>query len=409
MSDLPLLKDKKLMTLLLVAALGYFVDIYDLVLFGIVRVPSLLAIGVSPDKLKETGSLLLNAQMLGMLIGGLLWGIMGDKKGRVTVLFGSIIMYSLANIANGFVQTVPQYTILRFIAGIGLAGELGAGITLVSESMRKDKRGIGTMLVATIGIAGAVASFLVAQKFQWRMSYFVGGGMGLALLLLRVGVYESGMYSAMGNRQVARGNFLQIFSTRERAVKYISIILVAIPIWYTVGILMTFSREIGISMKMPVEPNPARAILFCYIGLCAGDFCSGLLSQLLKSRIHAMSIFMGILAIGIALYFFLGKSSLTFFYIACAICGFGSGYWAVFISTASELFGTNLRATVTTTAPNFVRGSVIILTNAFLFLDNWFGTFLSALFVGLITFSIALYAMNMIKETFDKDLDYIEE
>ena len=396
--------------LVLVAALGYFVDIYDLVLFGVVRIPSLRSLGVPDEKLMETGALLLNSQMFGMLVGGILWGVLGDKRGRVTVLFGSIIMYSLANIANGMVQTIPQYVVLRFIAGVGLAGELGAGVTLVSETMHRTKRGIGTMIIASVGISGAVAAFLVAEKFQWRISYFVGGGMGMALLVLRVGVFESGMFDSIRHTSVKKGNFMMLFTKWERVKKYFSIIMVAIPIWFTVGILMTFSFEIGSSMKMQVKPDPARAIMFCYIGLSIGDFCSGLLSQFLRSRITAISVFLIILAMGIGMYFFMGKNSLSMFYISCIICGFGGGYWAVFMSTASELFGTNLRATVTTTAPNFVRGSVVLLTTSFVyFTSSGFSSMVSALIVGNISFALALFALNNIEETFDKDLDYVEE
>jgi MFS transporter, putative metabolite:H+ symporter len=408
--EVPIFADRSVMMLVLVAALGYFVDIYDLVLFGVVRIPSLRDLGVSEEKMMETGGLLLNSQMMGMLLGGILWGVLGDKKGRVTVLFGSIIMYSLANIANGMVQTIPQYVILRFIAGVGLAGELGAGVTLVSETMHRTKRGIGTMIIAAVGISGAVVAFLVAEKFQWRISYYVGGGMGLALLALRFGVYESGMFKSIMHANVKKGNFLMIFSKWERVKKYFSVILVAIPIWFTVGILMTFSYEIGGAMNMPVKPDPARAIMFCYIGLSIGDLSSGLLSQFLRSRTAAIGTFMIILAMGIVMYFFFGKTSLSMFYVSCVICGFGAGYWAVFMSTASELFGTNLRATVTTTAPNFVRGSVVLLTTAFMFFStHGFGGLVSAMIVGNVSFALALWALNNIEDTFEKDLDYIEE
>src|SRR5678815_49497 len=132
----------------IVAALGYFVDIYDLLIFGIVRADSLKSIGIAPDAQLGPTQLILNTQMIALLLGGILWGVLGDKRGRISVLFGSIILYSLANIANGFVHTVPQYAAARFLAGLGLAGELGGGITLVSESLDEKTRGHGTTIVA---------------------------------------------------------------------------------------------------------------------------------------------------------------------------------------------------------------------------------------------------------------------
>lgn len=393
----------------LVAALGYFVDIYDLILFSIVRVKSLGSIGVPKEQILEQGVLLLDMQMGGMLIGGVVWGILGDKRGRLSVLFGSIAMYSAANIANGFVQTVPQYAALRLIAGIGLAGELGAGITLVSEIMHKESRGYGTTIVATIGICGAVVAALVGDLFHWRTAYFVGGGMGLALLLLRVGLYESGMFSGVKAAGVKLGNFSSLLSTKLRAKKYLAVILVGVPIWYAVGILVTFSPEIGKAMGMSEAPAPGRAVMMTYIGLAAGDFASGALSQILRSRRRVLAGFIALTGVSIVAYFTVGKSSLTAFYGVCLLLGFATGYWAVFVTMASELFGTNIRATVTTTAPNFVRGSVVLLTFSFRHLKDALGVVGSAVAVGAVTMVIAVVALLALEETFGKNLDYVEE
>ena len=161
----------------LVAALGYFVDIYDLILFGAVRGPSLQALGFSPADVQDKGILLLQLQMGGMLVGGILWGIIGDRRGRLSVLFGSIILYSIANLVNGTVDTLTGYAICRVIAGIGLAGELGAGITLVSELMDKERRGLGTTIVAATGILGGVVAGIVGgavpgiPAVDWRTAY----------------------------------------------------------------------------------------------------------------------------------------------------------------------------------------------------------------------------------------------
>lgn len=246
----------------LVAALGYFVDIYDLILFSIVRVSSLTDIGVPADQLLTKGVLLLNMQMAGMLIGGIAWGVLGDKRGRLSVLFGSILMYSVANILNAFVHDVPTYAVLRLLAGIGLAGELGAGITLVSEIMPRETRGYATALVAAVGICGAVVAALVGDFFEWRTAYIVGGVMGIALLLLRIGVHESGMFQQVKAEPHARGRFLQLFATRERATRYLSIIIIGVPIWYVVGILITFSPEFGRAMGFADIPRAGTAVMY---------------------------------------------------------------------------------------------------------------------------------------------------
>ncbi|MCS6799008.1 MAG: MFS transporter [Myxococcota bacterium] len=393
-----------------VAALGYFVDIYDLVLFGVVRKASLEGLGLQGEAIKTVGVDLLNWQMGGMLVGGVLWGVLGDRIGRLPILFGSILVYSLANVANGFVQDIPTYAALRFIAGIGLAGELGGGITLVSELLSRHARGYGTTLVAAIGICGAVAASLVGDLFDWRTSYFIGGGLGLLLLLLRVGVYESGMFERTRASGVSRGNFLALFSTLSRARRYLAVVVVGVPIWYAVGILVMFSPEIGAAMGMPQSavPTASRAILWCYVGLAAGDLASGLLSQLLRSRKRALVVFLGITTVAIALYFGLAPLPLPAFYAICALLGFGTGYWAVFVTVAAEQFGTNLRATATTTAPNFVRGAVVPLTTGFRAFEPSLGTVGAALAVGVLALGLAVVALASLEETYGKDLDFVE-
>lgn len=403
---------KSINLIILVAALGYFVDIYDLVLFGIVRVKSLKDMGLAPEAIESVGISLMNWQMGGMLLGGIFWGIIGDKKGRLSVLFGSIIMYSLANIANGFVHTTTEYAFWRFIAGIGLAGELGAGITLVSETMSKEKRGYGTTIVATVGVFGAVVAGLLGDLVEsWRASYFIGGGMGISLLLLRIGVYESGMFSNIKESNIKKGNFMSLFSSFSKAKKYFSIIMIAVPVWYVMGILIILSPEMSRAMGMTEAPNPGRSIMFAYIGITLGDIASGLISQWLKSRKKVVVLFLLMSLICIVAYFSIGKSSLTSFYTVATFIGFATGYWAVFMSMASESFGTNIRATVTTTAPNFVRGAVIPLTFTYQLLKGSFNiqAMQAAIIIGVITFVLALIAAYNLEETFHKDLDYIEE
>ena len=390
------------------AALGYFVDIYDLILFSIVRVASLKDIGVAPENLLDTGLKLINMQMTGMLIGGLLWGILGDKKGRLSVLFGSIALYSVANIANGFVHSVPSYAVLRFIAGIGLAGELGAGITLVCELMSKETRGYGTMVVAGVGIAGGVVAGLVGDFFGWRNAYFIGGAMGLALLTLRVSVYESGIFDKVKNSTVRRGDFFMLFATKDRVLRYLSCIALGVPVWFVIGILATFAPEFGKALEMPVLPTGSRAVMCLYAGCALGDFASGGLSQLLRSRKKAALIFVVATAFSAAVYLNLHAASLGTFYLVCGVLGFFSGYWAIFVTIASEQFGTNIRATATTTVPNFVRGSLVAVSALFQCLKPGQGILGAAAIVGALTFSLALLSLMGLRETFGKDLDYLE-
>ncbi len=394
---------------ILVAALGYFVDIYDLILFSIVRVPSLTALGVSGGALLESGVLLLNMQMAGMLVGGIAWGVMGDRRGRLSVLFGSILLYSIANIANAFVQDVSTYAVLRFVAGVGLAGELGAGITLVSEILPKEVRGYGTTIVASVGVMGAVVAVLVGDAFDWRIAYMVGGAMGLALLVLRIGVFESGLFEGVKQTTVARGNFFALFANPARTRRYLSVVLVGLPIWYVIGILITFAPEIGAAVGVTPAPRAARAVLFAYLGLTAGDMASGLLSQWMGSRKRALGLFLGMTTACILVYFAPFAKSLGLFYAICFGLGVSIGYWAVFVTVASEQFGTNLRATATTTAPNFVRGAVVPVTLLFQALRAPLGISLAGLAVGLLTVTIAATALWGLEETFGRDLDFLED
>ena len=396
----------------IVAALGYFVDIYDLILFSIVRVESLKDLGITaPAEVTNQGLFLINMQMGGMLLGGILWGVLGDKRGRLSVLFGSILLYSLANLANGFVQTVEQYAWLRLIAGIGLAGELGAGITLVSESLPKEKRGYGTMIVATVGVSGALLGYWVGHRFGWRNAYFVGGGLGLALLGLRVSVLESGMFrQVQAQAGVARGQFLSLFTHPARRGKYLRILLIGVPLWFVVGILVTLAPEFGRALGLTGEVTAGLAVFWCYFGLVFGDFMSGALSQFWRSRNRALQLFLGFCAALVAVYLFgIRGASPEVFYGVCFVLGVSVGFWALFVTVAAEQFGTNLRATVATTAPNFARGAVVGLVPAFKYLSAAFGSIvLGAGVLGAATLLVAFWAVRTLPESYGKDLDYVE-
>ena len=401
-----------LSAVVIVAALGYFVDIYDLVLFSIIRVDSLKGIGITdPVAITDQGLQLLSMQMWGMLLGGVLWGVLGDKRGRLSVLFGSILLYSLANIANGFVQTVEQYGWLRLIAGIGLAGELGAGITLVAESLPKEKRGYGTMIVATVGVSGAMVAYLVGQQFGWRNAYFIGGGLGLALLALRAGVLESGMFESTKNTDVARGNFLSIFTNGTRFYKYLRCLLVGVPFWFLVGILITLAPEFGKQFGLTGPVTGGLSIFWCYFGITLGDFTSGAVSQWMRSRTRALRIFIVATASMVGVYLFaLQGASPTTFYTVCFLIGYASGFWALFVTVAAEQFGTNLRSTVATTIPNFARGATVIIVPVFQYLKNQpaLGMVGGAALIGAITLGLAFFSASTLPDTYAKDLNYVE-
>lgn len=395
---------------IVVASLGYFVDIYDLLLFSIVRIASLRSLGFSGQELTSSGIFLLNVQMIGLLVGGIVWGVLADKKGRLYVLFGSIFMYSVANIANGFVHSIESYAFWRFIAGFGLAGELGAGITLVAELMPKEKRGYATTIIASVGVSGAVVGYFIAQYFDWRTCFFIGGGLGLSLLLLRIGVAESGMFDKTKEDSVSRGNFFALFE-RSRFLKYMRCIVIGFPLWFVVGILITFSPEFGKALNVQGEVNAGAAVACCYGGLVIGDILSGLLSQYLKSRIKVVYIYLFLSMGSIAIYFLSGSASLFNFYLICFVMGISVGYWVIFMTIATEQFGTNLRATVTTTVPNFVRGSVVPMTLLFQYLTGVLSGSLvgSGIVVALLSLGLAFWALHYMQDTFSKDLDYIEE
>lgn len=392
----------------IVGALGYFVDIYDLLLFGIIRKSSLASMGLSPELVLSKGEFIISVQMIGLLLGGILWGVMGDKKGRLSVLFGSIILYSLANIANGMVQTVNQYALLRFIAGVGLAGELGAGITLVSELLPKEKRGLGTSMVAGLGLTGAVVAFFISQQFDWRTCYYIGGGMGLLLLVLRVSVFESGMFQQVKEMGVSRGNFVSFFTNGKRFLTWIKCILIGLPTWYVIGILVTFSDQFGTEMGIAEAIQPGKAIMFAYAGISIGDIAIGFVSQALKSRKKALFLFYALTIVFIGLYFMQHGGSAFNMYLICAGLGFATGFWAIFVTMAAEQFGTNVRATAATTVPNMVRGSLPLMIVLFRYLREGLGYVKGGIITGAIIMVITIAAAYFTKETFSKDLMYVE-
>jgi putative MFS transporter len=401
-----------------VAALGYFVDIYDLLLFTIVRKPSLVDIGVTDAGMIAASAKIIDLQMVGLLIGGVVWGIMGDRKGRLSVLFGSIMLYSVAN-----------YAWARFAAGIGLAGELGAGITLVSELLPKEKRGIGTSLVAGVGLFGAVFAYFIFQATQgwslpydilgfegvieggWRLCYKIGGGLGIMLLLLRISVAESGMFHAIKDKQVSQGNFLMFFNNAKRFRKYVLAIMIGLPTWFVIGILVNYSDKFAQALYGANAIDSGRSIMFGYVGIAIGDILIGFVSQFFGSRKKALFLFYGLSIVSMLFYFSGANDSDTRMYLACGMLGFSTGFWAIFVTMGAEQFGTNLRATAATTIPNMVRGALPLINYLFLkvFQGSLGWTILqSAAVTGTLVMLIAVTAAWFTEETFHKDLNYVE-
>ena len=422
--------NRKIIAIVVVAALGYFVDIYDLVLFGVIKAESLkeIMIGTSPALQAATGKFLFNMQMIGMLIGGVIWGVLGDKRGRLQVLFGSILLYSLANIANAFVSDISTYAVIRIIAGIGLAGELGAGITLVSEMMSKEKRGYGTMIIVTFGALGAVFASLVGSKgdyfsqiifnltnvqlASWQVAYIIGGLMGFTLLFLRIGTIEPHYFKAIKSKnEIKKGSFKLIFSSKTNRIKYLHCILIGIPIWFIIGLIIMNSKDdFGPWVGLKNIEN-GTAVMYTYIGLSFGDLISGLLSQVLKSRKKVVFLYLCFTAILTLVFLFFGKGmTATTYYFFCFLLGTGTGYWAIFVTIAAEQFGTNIRSTAANTIPNFVRGSVNVIMLLFsLLLASQLSVGISAFLIGAFFIGLAFYSLSQLKETFGKELDYIEE
>ena len=397
----------------IVAALGYFVDIYDLLLFTIVKVPSMRGVGATDLSMLSDSTKVINWQMGGLLLGGIIWGVLGDKKGRLSVLFGSIILYSVANYITGFIETVNQYAACRFVAGLGLAGELGAGITLVSELLPKKVRGIGTSLVAGIGLFGAVAAYFTFQFTQdWRLCYKIGGGLGIFLLFLRVKVAESGMFSNVKQQHVSRGNFFMFFQNANRFKKYLLAILIGLPTWYVIGILVNQSDRFAKEMFGSTTINSGRSIMFAYVGIAFGDILIGLISQYFKSRKKALLLFYSLTILFLIFFFSPYNQSDGSMYAICMALGFSTGFWAIFVTMGAEQFGTNLRATAATTIPNMVRGVLPLINMMFLdlFQKSWGWPLVnSGIATGIITVSITLVAFYFTEETFHKDLEFVED
>lgn len=408
---------------ILVAALGYFVDVYDLILFNVVRWQSLEDLGLTIEQQTQTGVWLLNLQLIGMLVGGVFWGILGDLRGRRSVLFGSIILYSVANFLNagvgatsgafsfvGGFDAITAYGVLRFVAGVGLAGELGAGVTLVAEISSRQGRGIAVTIIGAVGVVGAVTAGLVNEVVGWRNSYAIGGVMGFALLALRFAVFESGLFDAMKSEgtNVSRG-LLPLLKSWTLVFRLTKIVVVGMPIWFTLAILVGLAPKIAGEMGLSPTPKPGHLVALFYSGAIFGDIASGLLSQRLKSRKIPIGIFLFGTAVACALVLLLGPRSAAWYGAATVVMGFFSAYWIVVITTASELFGTNVRATVTTMTPNLIRASAVPVTIFFSIVAEPLGAIGATWLSGGVCFALAALALWRLPEPFGCDLNFFEK
>jgi MFS family permease len=393
---------------LVVAALGNFVDVYDLVLFLVVKNQSLKDLGVLPEHVLESGAYILNCQMVGMLVGGLVWGVLGDRIGRTKVLFGSIFLYSVANILNSLVHIIDHYALLRFLAGVGLAGELGAGVTLVAELMPARLRGYGTTIIACVGLLGAVTAGLTGDILSWRMTYVVGGGLGLLLLVLRVSVAESELFKAVQEEGGSVRDIARLFLSPHRVWRLLRCVVIGIPIWFIVGILLSNAKEVSMALGVEGSPRSGMSIAICYTGLLFGDITGGLLSQYLKSRKRAVAIFLMLSSVLPILFLTRERLSLDDFYLYLLVLGFAAGYWVLVVTMAAEQFGTNVRATVTTSIPNFIRGSIVPVSAIFLWLKDSQGVIDAAINVGIGVSVLASVCFFSMDETFSRDLDFVE-
>lgn len=393
---------------IIASALGFFVDLYDIMILSVVRKPSLLAMGVAETDLLSKGVWLINIQMAGMLIGGFIWGIIGDKMGRLSVLFGSIILYSTATFANAYAPNFEIYLLLRFLAGIGLAGELGAAITLVTEQMPQKFRGIGPAIIGGCGMLGAIFGAFIGGKYSWQFTYQLGGGLGFLLLILRLGVLESGLFNEMKGKTSNRGDLRLLFKNKDYIKKYISICVLGFPVWYVNGVVMTFTPEIAKAWGMTQAPSVSEVVIYYFLGLTFGDLTGGFVSQYFQSRKKAIRLYLSLYALAAVVFFVVGNQSAFIYKGLILFLGFCVGYSIVLLTLAAEQYGTNIRATVTTSSLNILRATVIPQTLLFEFLNPYIGTVNSAMAVGVVAILLAFWGLSNLEETFHKDLNYTE-
>jgi MFS transporter, putative metabolite:H+ symporter len=411
MNQVTTISNKAIALGIIVSALGFFVDLYDIMALAAIGENSLRSIGIAEAAIKKELTYLQSMQMWGMLLGGFLWGIIGDKYGRLKVLFGSIILYSVFTLLNAFVTGINGYAACRFFAGLGLAGELGAGITLVSEQMRKEKRGLGPAIIAGFGVLGAIVAVIIGKNYDWKTVYIVGGTLGFGLLLLRLGVVESGLFTIARKSNIARGSFMVILKNKEHLKKFACILLVGMPGWFVNGVMMQLSNFISKSMGMNPLPDKGKVIIYFFIALSLGDVMGGVVSQWLKSRKKSIYIFLLLHLLMLVLFFTVAKNSVQLYYFIFAGLGLSVGFVIQLFTLAAEQFGTNIRTLVTSSGLNLVRGWVIPLAALFTWMNE--GLLIiewkSAAVIAFVVVAVSFWALSQLEETFDKDLAFVNE
>ena len=391
----------------LVVALGYFIDAYDLLIFSAVRKVSLMDLGVAETDTLNIGISLLNFQLIGLMIGGVLWGILADKFGRKTILFSSILIYSISNIANSYISSVDMYYWLRFIAGIGLAGELGVGISLITENIAKERRTVSTTVVSFFGMLGAATGGWLGSVFHWQTCFLIGGFAGFLLLLLRLNVEESHMYLGIKDSKVKKGNILLILKNPKSLITYFFCTLAGSSSFLFIGMFIQSTPEFGKIFNISVTAGVA--LVWYYVGASISEVIAGILSKLLKERKAPIYIFYAISLLAIVIFCVHTPSSPRIYYIHCSLLGFGLGWWSMLITLSAELFGVNTRATAATSIPTFARAWNIPFTSVFKNNIPKLGILNSAFAVGVIVIALAIISATTIKETFENEANFIEE
>lgn len=402
----PALTTRVLNATVIVTALGYFIDLFDYYVFLVTRQKVLTDFGFSGSQLMETGLYMVNLQFAGLLVGGVIFGVLGDKIGRKQSLLGSILLYSIATLASGMTHNIDVFAALRFIAGIGIAGEVGVGVTMVSETMDKNRRGLGVTAFIGVGLLGVVAAALMSELLHWRTCYIIGGLAGLLLLVTRIWVMEPQMFTDL-NKSVKRGSFRVLFASPDGVRRYVLCILLAVPVFFGVSIIATLSPELSIALGASPPASVSTTMIIAYTMMVIGEIVIGLLSQRLKSRKKVIALFLVLMAITLGVGFHNGALDATGYYILAGVVGFFMGYWVNFIALSAEQFGTNVRSLAANTIPNFTRGTTIAINMAFLALKDD-GVVYAASIVGFTVIVIALLALWKLPETFGKDLDYTE-
>lgn len=411
-------KEQSIALLILVASLGYFVDAYDLIIASVVRSSAIVELGLAqvgtPEHTKYA-QLFEYVQSAGILLGGIIFGVYSDKKGRKKALYYSIAIYSIANILNGllsasvpFVGTV--YCILRFICGFALAAELSIGIVMISETMKAKHRGYGTMIVVSFGILGAVLAAVLFEfiGIHWQTLYLIGGIAGVLLLIFRFSVKETNPFLDLENQESERGSWVMIFKNRRLLKILFNAILLGFPIYFFISIPIKFATDYGKELGLTIKGT--IPIIVFYIAMSVSDIIANYLCQLFENRKKVLYFYLGLCTISVfLLHFYPPTTPEQYFYLFSPLMGFASGYWALLITFTNEQIGTNIRSTYTTAVPNVVRSLFIPIQLLLTVLQPTFGTSTSVFYIGVLAVILALLGLYSLKETWGKNLKFIDE